>query len=332
MDLKVFGGLYWNGRVKMKASIIVPCFNESNIIVEAYKRLTDILLQNIEGSNDDYELIFIDDGSLDNTENLIIDLSKKDIRVKYISFSRNFGKESAMLAGIKSAIGDVVIIMDSDLQHPPEMIPEMITYYKQGYNQVICKRNRKGEKLIRKKLSQLYYKIVNKCIDVELVDGVGDFRLLSRQAVDSLLKLTEYNRFSKGLFSWIGFEPKYINYDNHEREGGESKWSFKSLLQYGVDGIISFNNKPLRTIIYLGVVLVILSIIYILITFSRILVNGVTSPGYFTLIVAILTLGGVQLISIGIIGEYIGRIYYEVKKRPSYIIKNTNINDENNTN
>lgn len=312
----------------MKISIIVPCFNEEKVLIKTYEKLTEILVQYTKNNIDNYELIFIDDGSVDSTEKLLIDFSKKDSNVKYISFSRNFGKEAAMLAGLKNSTGDATIIIDSDLQHPPELIPEMIKYYKEGYNQVVCRRNRIGEKIVRKKLSQLYYKIVNKCIDVEIIDGVGDFRLLSRKAVDNLINLTEYNRFSKGLFSWIGFEVKYIDYDNKEREEGESKWSFKSLLQYGIDGIISFNNRPLRAIIYLGLILIILSIIYILITLIGILINGIKAPGYFTLITAVLIIGGVQLISIGVVGEYIGRIYYEVKRRPNYIVKDTNIQDK----
>jgi len=311
----------------MNISIIIPCFNEEKVIFKTYKSLTEILSK-YEEDNRGYELIFINDGSCDNTEVLLVNFCQEDNHVKYISFSRNFGKESAMLAGLRNATGDVAIIMDSDLQHPPELIPEMVEYYEKGYDQVICKRNRDGEKLIRRKLSQLYYKIVNKFVDVELIDGVGDFRLLSRKAIESLVSLAEYNRFSKGLFSWIGFETKYINYDNQEREMGESKWSFKSLLQYGVDGIISFNNKPLRSIIYLGVILLLLSIIYIFITLIGIVINGIDSPGYFTLITAVLIIGGVQLISIGVIGEYIGRIYYEVKKRPHYIIKDTNVDDK----
>jgi len=313
---------------KMKVSIIIPCFNEEKIIVKTQERLTEILSQYKKDNNDDYELIFVSDGSYDGTETFLIEFSQKDKHIKYISFSRNFGKEAAMLAGLKSVTGDATIIMDSDLQHPPELIPEMIEHYKNGYDQVICRRNRDGEKIIRKKLSQLYYKIVNKFVDVELIDGVGDFRLLSRKAVDSLVSLAEYNRFSKGLFSWIGFETKYIDYDNQEREMGESKWSFRSLIQYGVDGMISFNNKPLRSIIYLGVILLLLSIVYIVITLGCILINGIDSPGYFTLITAVLIIGGVQLISIGVVGEYIGRIYYEVKKRPHYIIKDTNIEDK----
>lgn len=312
----------------MKISIVIPCFNEERVLIKTYEKLTEILMENGKNNIDDYELIFINDGSSDNTENILINFSREDNHSMYISFSRNFGKEAAMLAGLRNVTGDATIIIDSDLQHPPELIPEMIEYYKDGYDQVICKRNRNGEKILRKKVSQLYYKVVNRFVDVELIDGVGDFRLLSKKAVDSLISLTEYNRFSKGLFSWIGFETKYINYDNKERESGESKWSFKSLLQYGIDGILSFNNRPLRAIIYLGAVLILLSIIYIVITLIGIIINGIDSPGYFTLITAVLIIGGVQLISVGVVGEYIGRIYYEVKRRPNYIVKDTNINNK----
>lgn len=309
----------------MKISIVIPCYNESNIISKTYIQTNNILQLFCKDNCHSYELIFINDGSNDNTEKLLTNFSQSNKNVKYISFSRNFGKEAAMLAGLRNSLGDVVIIMDCDLQHPPELIPKMIYYYSKGYDQVICQRNRKGENIFKKKLSKLYYKIANRMIDVEIIDGVGDFRLLSRNAVNSLLTLSEYNRFSKGLFSWIGFEKKYISYENQNRNSGDSKWSFKSLLQYGIDGIISFNNKPLRLIIYLGCLLLIFSIIYIFITFIQILFSGITTPGYFTLIVSILLIGGIQLISIGVIGEYIGRIYYEVKDRPNYIIKSTNI-------
>lgn len=232
-----------------------------------------------------------------------------------------------MLAGLEYITGDCVVIMDVDLQHPPELIPEMIKHYEEGYDQVIEKRNRKGGNKYRTWATKLYYKLVNKLIDVELVDGVGDFRLLSRKAVDSILAMKEYNRFSKGIFSWIGFKQKTIQYENQSRVAGETKWSFKSLLSYGIDGIISFNDKPLRVCFVIGCSLIMISLIYIVFLLVQILISGIDVPGYFTTIASIMIIGGVQLVFIGVLGEYIGKIYYEVKKRPHFIVDESNINN-----
>ena len=230
-----------------------------------------------------------------------------------------------MLAGLSYAEGDCVVIMDADLQHPPELIPEMMKGFREGYDQVIGRRNRKGDAKRKTLSARLYYKLINYVVDVRMDDGIGDFRLLSRKAVDAVLSMQEYNRFSKGLFSWIGFKQKVIDYENQQRAGGESKWSMKHLLSYGIDGLLSFNNKPLRICCVLGGMLVLFSLLYILVTFVQILFNGIDVPGYFTTICAVLIIGGVQLISIGILGEYIGRIYYEVKKRPHFLVQDTNV-------
>ena len=229
-----------------------------------------------------------------------------------------------MLAGLTYTRGDCAVIMDADLQHPPELIPEMIAGYEQGYDQVIAKRNRKGDKARSAFMARLYYRLVNHIVDVKMVDGIGDFRLLSRKAVNALLAMQEYNRFSKGLFSWIGFKEKIISYENQQRAAGETKWSFKRLLSYGIDGLISFNNKPLRICFIMGGLLVAISVIYILVTLIQILMHGIDVPGYFTTICAILIIGGVQLVSVGVLGEYIGRIYYEVKRRPHFLVSETN--------
>ncbi len=218
--------------------------------------------------------------------------------------------------------------MDADLQHPPELIVQMYEKYQEGYDQVIAKRNRKGDSRLSIVFAKLYYKLANKLVNVEMVDGAGDFRLLSRRTIHALLELKENNRFSKGLFSWVGFNQIYIEYENQERAGGNSKWSFKSLLSYGVDGILSFNNQPLRICIYLGGIFMGISILYLLYLLIEILLHGIDAPGYFTTILLITTLGGIQLFSIGVIGEYIGRIYFEVKKRPVYLIQETNIKEE----
>lgn len=306
-------------------SIIVPCYNEEKIIEQSAKVILNTVSK-IE--NYDSEIIFVDDGSSDKTSEKLIDIASLDSRYKYISFSRNFGKESAMLAGLEHCKGDSVVIMDADLQHPPELIPTMLEYYEKGIDQVIAQRNRIGDNKINTFFARMYYKIVNGMVDVKMVDGAGDFRLLSRRAVDALLKLKENNRFSKGLFSWVGFDQVYIHYDNRERVGGETKWSFKKLLSYAIDGILSFNNKPLRMCIYLGFGLVGISILYLLYLLISICMNGIDVPGYFTTIFLITCLGGIQLLSIGVIGEYIGRIYYEVKERPNYLVKDTNIKGE----
>lgn len=307
----------------MLLSIIVPCYNEGESIKYTYQEIKKVL-NNI---NIQHEIVFINDGSKDNTLQILKNIGQNDKSVKYISFSRNFGKEAGMLAGLEYITGDCVVIMDADLQHPPELIPEMIKYYEEGYDQVIAKRNRKGDNKYRTWATKLYYKLVNKLIDVELVDGVGDFRLLSRKAVDSILAMKEYNRFSKGIFSWIGFKQKTIQYENQSRVAGETKWSFKSLLSYGIDGIISFNDKPLRVCFVIGCSLIMISLIYIIYLLVQILMHGIDVPGYFTTIASIMIIGGVQLVFIGVLGEYIGKIYYEVKKRPHFIVDESNINN-----
>lgn len=303
----------------MKLSIVVPCYNEESVLPKFYEAIKATMAP----LNVTYEVVFINDGSSDGTQKALEKYAEQDELIRFVAFSKNFGKESAMLAGLSYATGDYVLIMDADLQHPPSLIPVMLEKAKQGYDQVIAKRNRSGEKLTRSLLTKLYYKFINSLVDVQLENGIGDFRLLSRQAVDALLSLKEYNRFSKGLFSWIGFNEAIIEYDNIIREEGASKWSFASLLNYGIDGVISFNNKPLRIAIYLGLTVTILDILYVLFILVQIILRGIDVPGYFTTIAAILLVGGLQLFFMGIVGEYIGRIYYEVKRRPHYIVAKT---------
>ncbi|MDN3450130.1 glycosyltransferase family 2 protein [Planococcus sp. APC 3906] len=309
-----------------KLSVIIPCYNESDPLFDTHREVKTVLENYELRKIYDYEMIFVDDGSSDDTLQIIKELASLDSHVKYISFTRNFGKEAGMLAGLSHAQGGVVIIIDADLQHPPHLILEMVRYYEEeGYDQVIARRSRKGERFVRKLATKFYYGIINKVMEVELGDGIGDFRLLSRRAVDALLSMPEYNRFSKGLFSWIGFEKKIIEYENQERTAGESKWGFFSLLNYAIDGLISFNSKPLRFFIYLGMAITFLNFFYIGFSFVNILMFGIEMPGYFTLISAILLLSGIQLISIGVVGEYVGRIFYEVKRRPNFIIDKSNI-------
>lgn len=300
-----------------KLSVVVPCYNEQENVLpffqETEKHVIDLPVK--------IEYVFVDDGSKDQTLLLLRDLAENNEQVRYISFSRNFGKESAILAGLQYATGDAVVLLDADLQHPPSLIPIMWRLYEGGYDQVIAKRNRKGENFVRRKLSNLFYRLANRLVEVTMTSGVGDFRLLSRRALDALLRMTEYNRFSKGLFAWIGFQEKIIEYDNQLRANGNGKWSYRSLLNYGIDGILSFNNQPLRFAIHTGVIITLFGFIYILVTLINYFYNGIDTPGYFTTIAAIIVLGGMQLLFLGIIGEYIGRIYYETKRRPHYFIK-----------
>lgn len=304
-------------------SIVVPAFNEEANIASMYAKLA----KELEALPYRYEIMFINDGSSDGTLQEILKLAEAHDSVKYISLTRNFGKESAMLAGLKRIKGDAAIVMDSDLQHPPTLIKEMVQGYEEGFNQVVAKRSRTGDSKVRSLLSSLYYKLINSITDVDLQDGEGDFRLLSRKAVNAILALSESNRFSKGLFSWIGLSKKTINYENVLRTDGDSKWSLNSLVNYGIDGIVSFNMKPLRICFYTGFLVLFLSLIYIFFTLYNILQEGIGAPGYFTTITAILLLGGIQLISLGVIGEYIGRIYNETKQRPHFLVDISNVDE-----
>ncbi|MEV7417878.1 glycosyltransferase family 2 protein [Streptomyces sp. NPDC089919] len=301
-----------------KLSVVVPCYNEEAVIDSFDSEIRRVL----DGLPVDYEVCYVDDGSKDGTLGRLraIAAAHGD-RTRYVSFSRNFGKEAGMLAGLRESTGDAVVIMDADLQHPPELIGKMLQLYGLGHDQVIARRNREGDKKVRSALSSLYYRAVNSWVDVELSDGVGDFRLLSRPAVDALLALPENNRFSKGLFSWIGFDTVTFDYQNAQREAGETKWKFGALLNYAMDGLISFNNRPLRLAIWTGGVLTALGALYTLWIVIGALIGGVQTPGYVTLVAIIVGLGGVQMTMLGLIGEYIGRIYYETKRRPHFLVK-----------
>ncbi|MFB7494822.1 glycosyltransferase family 2 protein [Streptomyces sp. NPDC056161] len=308
----------------MLISIVAPCYNEEDVLGrfhEAVQKIAEELLP----LGHDMEFVYVDDGSRDRTLTVLKELADLDARVRYVSFSRNFGKESALLAGLRHATGDCVIVMDADLQHPPELIKRMVELRGQGYDQVIARRTRAGDRFTRTFTARLYYRLINRLVDVELVDGVGDFRLMSRRVVDAVLDLTEYNRFSKGLFAWVGFPSTTFEYENALREHGRSSWTLRSLLNYGLDGLLSFNNRPLRAALHLGLGLVLLAGVYTAWIVGSALVNGVTAPGYVTTITAVTALAGVQMIMLGVIGEYIGRIYYEVKRRPHFLVKATNV-------
>lgn len=301
-----------------KISLIVPCYNEGQTLPELVQQVS----KNLDPLDVEWKLILINDGSKDNTGEVIERLATENESVQGVLFSRNFGKESAMLAGLKYATGDAAIIMDADLQHPPEILPKLIqTMDETGADQVVARRNRKGDSWFRSAMSRFYYWFSNKMVeDIELVDGSGDFRILSRRAVDTLLALDERSRFSKGLFSWIGYPTVYIDYENRQRVHGESAWSFKSLLNYGLDGVISFNAKPLRVVAGFGAVIFGLALIYFLWLIINWAFYGVETPGYITTIAAIIAFSGIQLLALGVIGEYVGRIYSEVKQRPHYVV------------
>ena len=228
-----------------------------------------------------------------------------------------------MLAGLRMTGGDAAVLMDADLQHPPELVPRMLDMYRHGYDQVVAQRDRTGEGAVRSALSRTYYRLVRRCMDVQVVDGEGDFRLLSRRAVDSVLSLPESNRFSKGIFSWIGFDSVSFTYQNVERAAGESKWGGRKLLNYGIDGLLSFNTRPLRLAIHTGLCLFLSALVYALWIIAEDVLVGIDTPGYTTLLVAIVAIGGIQLATLGVIGEYVGRIYHESKRRPHYVVRET---------
>lgn len=301
-----------------KISIVVPCYNEEKNINNFYEEIIKTLEKVKE--NYSYEIIFVNDGSNDETEIEVKKIRKTDKNVILISFSRNFGKEAAIYAGLNNATGDLVALIDADLQHPPITILEMIKGINEGYDVVATKRkNRKGEPAIKSAFSKLFYKMMRMFIPIE--KNVQDFRLMKKEVVDAILSLKEYNRFSKGIFTWVGFNIKYIEIENIERKSGKTKWSFKKLFSYAIEGITSFTTAPLKVSTLMGFCISIIAIISTIVIILQTLIYGKDVPGYASIITAILFMGGVQLISIGILSEYISKMYLEIKKRPKYIIK-----------
>lgn len=307
-----------------KISIIVPCYNEQETISIFYNEFIKYYKSNL--TNYTYELIFINDGSSDNTLNEIEKLTS-DENVKYISFSRNFGKESALYAGLENSSGDYIAVMDVDLQDPLEMLTDMLYgIEKENYDIVGCRRiSRDGEPKIRSFFARKFYKIMNKISDTEIIDGARDYRLMTRQVVNSILELTEYNRFSKGIFSWVGYTTKYLEYKNVERVAGETSWSFFSLLKYSIDGIVAFSDTPLILSALLGVLSCGFSFIYLIYILISTLIFGNPVNGWSSLACIVLFTGGLNMFFMGIFGKYLGKIFTEVKKRPIYLIKKTNI-------
>ena len=308
-------------------SIVVPAYNEEKtldlFIKEVNKQTVDLPLKKT--------FIFVNDGSRDNTLVTLKELAKTYNNVNYISFSRNFGKEAALLAGLRAANGDYVTVMDADLQDPPEMLNTMFQKIQTGYDVIGTRRiSREGEPFIRSIFAKLFYKIINKISNTQMVDGARDFRLMTRQVVDSILQLSEHNRFSKGIFSWVGYKVYYLEYKNKERIAGETSWSFFDLLHYSIDGIINFSETPLNIATFIGIFSCISSFILGLFYLVKTLFWGDAVSGFPTLIVLILLLGGLQLLSLGIIGKYIAKIFLETKKRPNYIIRESNFIDSKN--
>lgn len=297
-------------------SVVVPCYNESAVLPELCSEVFKVAT----GLADEVELVIVDDGSSDDTFAVAARIANHDARVRVLGFSRNFGKEAAIRAGLDAARGDAVVLMDADMQHPPHLIADLVERHEAGADQVVARRTRDGDPKLRSGLARWYYRLVNRVTDVSIEDGVGDFRLMSRPVVNALLEMDEVNRFSKGLFNWVGFRVDSVDYVNVPRSTGSSTWSFKTLFNYGLDGILSFNNKPLRASLWLGAVAVSMSILYVLWLLAQFFIGGVDAPGYITTITVVVFLGGIQLMFLGIIGEYVGRIYYETKRRPHFIV------------
>jgi glycosyltransferase involved in cell wall biosynthesis len=300
-------------------SIVVPAFNEEEVLREFHRRITvvlDSLLYNAE-------IIYVNDGSSDNTLGVMLELKEKDSRVLIIDLSRNFGKEIALTAGLDHANGDGVVVIDADLQDPPELIHELIRHWEEGYDVVYAKRiSREGESLLKKATAILFYRFVQRVCDINIPEDTGDFRLLSRRAVDALKQLREQHRFMKGLFTWIGFPQKAVLYRRDARFAGKTKWNYWRLWNFAIEGITSFTIGPMKIAVYIGLSTSLLAFIYAVFVLSKALVYGDPVRGYPSLMVVILFLGGIQLLSIGIIGEYLGRIFNETKRRPLYFIKN----------
>lgn len=310
----------------MKITAVVPCYNEQEALGLFYEELNRVTE---EMRDCEFEILFVNDGSKDRTLELMKELAEKDGRVKYISFSRNFGKEAAIYAGLEHAGGDLVAIMDADLQDPPRLLPEMYrAVTEEGYDSVATRRvTRKGEPPIRSFFARMFYRMMNKMCKTEVVDGARDFRLMTRPFVDSLLSMKEYNRFSKGLFGWVGFRTKWIEFENVERVAGETKWSFWKLLLYAIDGMVAFSTMPLSVAALIGILMCVIAAISIIFIIVRQLCFGGSAFGWPSMVCIMIFIGGVQLLCMGIMGQYLAKTYLEVKNRPIYICKETNIEE-----
>ena len=308
--------------IGIELSIIVPCFNEQESIPYFYEELLKVLT-NMDIT---YEIIFIDDGSKDTTLQKMKELSERDSNVVYLSFSKNFGKEAAMYAGFVNARGRYVAVMDADLQDPPALLPKMLEKVESGaYDSVATRRvSRKGEPRIRSFFARRFYQLINKISDADIVDGARDYRLMKREMVEAIVAMEEYNRFSKGIYGWIGFKTYWLPYENVERVAGESKWSFWKLFRYAIEGFINFSKAPLEIVSWTGIGMTFVSVLVLIFIVLRRLLFGDPVAGWASLICVIIFVGGIQMFSIGIMGQYISRMYMETKKRPHYIVSETN--------
>ena len=305
-----------------RISILIPCYNEEKSLPLLYPELVKLMDSE---PNYEWELMFVNDGSRDGTLKVLQDLRQQDKRVNYVDLSRNFGKEAAMLAGFDHVTGDCMVIIDADLQHPPTLIHDMIHWWEQGYDDVYAKRKSRGkESWLRKRLSLQFYKILQSSSRFDVLQNVGDFRLLDRCCINALKKLRESERYTKGMYSWIGFKKKDIEFEQGDRLAGESSWNYRQLFSFAIDGITSFTSAPLRISTIVGFIVSLLAFLYMIYVFIKALIYGDPVQGYPTLVILILFLGGIQLLSLGIIGEYIGRIYNETKNRPDYIVREFN--------
>lgn len=307
-----------------KISVAVPCYNEEPALEPFFAAVSAVAEQMPDV---EFEFLFIDDGSRDRTLEKMQELARRDSRVKYISFSRNFGKEAGIYAGLENATGDYVVVMDADLQDPPALLPEMYrSITEEGYDCVGSRRvTRKGEPPIRSFFARLFYKLINKMSDAEIVDGARDFQMMNRQVVEAILSMGEYNRFSKGIFGWIGFKKKWLEYENIERVAGETKWSFWQLLLYAIEGIVAFSTTPLVISSVFGLICCALALVMILVIIARTLIFGDPTSGWPSLVCIMLLLSGIQMLGIGIVGQYLAKTYLETKKRPIYLVRQTNI-------
>lgn len=307
----------------MLISLIIPCYNEEEVLPLLYPALGEVMDQL---SRFDFELLFVNDGSRDGTLQVLRQLARQDSRVQFLSFSRNFGKEAAMYAGFCNARGDYVAVMDADMQDPPALLPQMIELLEGGaYDSVATRRvTRQGEPPIRSFCARMFYKLINRISDADIVDGARDFRLMHREMVDAIVSMGEYNRFSKGIFGWIGFRTCWLPYENVERAAGETKWSFWKLFKYSIDGIINFSQLPLSIASWGGILLTALSFVMIVFIVARKLLFGDPVAGWPSLACMITFIGGIQLFCLGIMGQYLAKTYLEVKKRPHFIIAETN--------
>ena len=314
----------------MLLSIVVPCYNEQEALPFFYKEICRVAEEMKASHGAEFEFIFVDDGSKDNTLAIARDLHQKDARVRYISFSRNFGKEAGILAGLEAAKGDYVAMMDADLQDPPALLPQMLdALLEEDYDCAATRRtNRKGEPPIRSFFARMFYKIINRLSDADIVDGARDYRLMRRRMVDAILALPEYNRFSKGIFGWVGFKTKWLEYVNVERVAGETKWSFWKLFLYSLEGIVAFTTAPLALASLVGIIFCVLAFVMIVFIIVRTLLFGDPTSGWPSLVCIIFLCSGVQLFCMGVLGQYLAKTYMEVKRRPVYIVRETEA-DEN---